>query len=71
MVLMSGGFVINDVVWELHETTLARPSAFVESGRILCYTPSLPLRKTEMEPWWAPFCCKYTVFPVFIRLEVI
>ena len=22
MVLMSGGFVINDVVWELHETTL-------------------------------------------------
>ena len=22
MVLMSGGFVINDVVWELYETTL-------------------------------------------------
>ena len=22
MVLMSGGFVINDVVWEFHETTL-------------------------------------------------
>lgn len=24
MVLMSGGFVINDVVWELHETTLIK-----------------------------------------------
>lgn len=24
MVLMSGGFVINDVVWELHETTLGK-----------------------------------------------
>lgn len=24
MVLMSGGFVINDVVWEFHETTLDR-----------------------------------------------
>ena len=40
-------------------------------GMSECYYPSLPLGKTEMEPWWAPFCCKYTVFPVFIRLEVI
>lgn len=30
MVLMSGGFVINDVVWELHETTLAFFSGFID-----------------------------------------
>ena len=35
MVLMSGGFVINDVVWEFHETTLEYiPETIYISGRI-------------------------------------
>ena len=31
MVLMSGGFVINDVVWELYETTLYTNKKRIES----------------------------------------
>lgn len=30
MVLMSGGFVINDVVWELHETTLGNEGICID-----------------------------------------
>lgn len=37
MVLMSGGFVINDVVWELHETTLQYTSSVLDNSRGLRY----------------------------------
>ena len=36
MVLMSGGFVINDVVWELHETTLTYTQLMIVFAHTLC-----------------------------------
>ncbi len=38
MVLMSGGFVINDVVWELHETTLCESDWDIARKIKKCYT---------------------------------
>lgn len=43
MVLMSGGFVINDVVWEFHETTLDRNNKILELYYKVCY--SIGIRK--------------------------
>ena len=37
MVLMSGGFVINDVVWEFHETTLSEHSSCLAIHYKPCY----------------------------------
>ena len=41
MVLMSGGFVINDVVWELHETTLIHAYLMLAFPPVICYNREL------------------------------